>query len=566
MINRLFAVMAMLVALTVSAQRLHVTEARQTIEPMTVAMQRTDFNNEICALVKVQLPIAGTGFEGNLIGDTPFKINEYWVYLTPGTKMLHIKAPGYYPLMADFRELGLGPLAGKTVYYLVVEPEVQAGAAAPKVETNYVVMTLTPPTATVRIDGQPVDVVDGSVMSLLKLGTHSYQAEAAGYEPTSGTFQIAAAQKTSLNLALKSRKAYLDVASLPGTAIFVNGSLRGTEKVRLELSPGLYNVELKRDGFKPHAQTVELKSSEEFRLEFTEFVPVYGVLNVSYRPVGAKIALDGKPLGESPLNLSNVPVGSHKLTIEAAGYTPFNQTINISESTPVVLSGALQKQSEPVSAAQQTQLAATSPAASLSNDKVDIEFDYKPNLTITELIERPLGFIKINRGSIWDITEEQIRQMCRLAQKNLIVDVLKKNANSFDLDCQFDYREKSNKIHIADAGYFTDILNMKAFYWSSLNKIEIGLDMFYVDEKGRFIKKKGREKLLKPMLNELQSNPDYVEIDKNDALADIHLVYLKKHSSKSFYNSKLNACVMISWNDNGAWIYIWRPRKKYSWN
>ena len=100
--------MAMLVALTVSAQRLHVTEARQTIEPMTVAMQRTDFNNEICALVKVQLPIAGTGFEGNLIGDTPFKINEYWVYLTPGTKMLHIKAPGYYPLMADFRELGLG--------------------------------------------------------------------------------------------------------------------------------------------------------------------------------------------------------------------------------------------------------------------------------------------------------------------------------------------------------------------------------------------------------------------------------------------------------------------------
>lgn len=553
MINRLFAVMAMLVALTVSAQRLHVTEARQTIEPMTVAMQRTDFNNEICALVKVQLPIAGTGFEGNLIGDTPFKINEYWVYLTPGTKMLHIKAPGYYPLMADFRELGLGPLAGKTVYYLVVEPEVQAGVAAPKVETNYVVVTLTPPTATVRIDGQPVDVVDGSVMSLLKLGTHSYQAEAAGYEPTSGTFQIAAAQKTSLNLALKSRKAYLDVASLPGTAILVNGSRRGTEKVRLELSPGLYNVELKRDGFKPHAQTVELKSSEEFRLEFTEFVPVYGVLNVSYRPVGAKIALDGKPLGESPLNLSNVPVGSHKLTIEAAGYTPLNQTINISESTPVVLSGALQKQSEPVSAAQQTQLAATSPAASLSNDKVDIEFDYKPNLTITELIERPLGFLRVKRGSMWDIDEAQITEQCNNALSKGLVKTIhwsKKDEKVFYFEYADDGLQLQNEIYLRDC-------------YPMVNKDSTLYQIWYTLKLGVFSVEKNKSQIGKKcetIWRALDSNPDYVPINKKSARQS-RGGWSDDDAEKNYYNRRLNIAVAVIWDKLGATVKCWIPEK-----
>lgn len=552
--NRLCAVIFMLVALTVSAQRLRVTDARRTIEPMTVAMQRTDFNNEICALVKVQLPIAGTGFEGNLIGDTPFKINEYWVYLTPGTKMLHIKAPGYYPLMADFRELGLGPLAGKTVYYLVVEPEAQGGAAAPKVETNYVVMTLTPPTATVRIDGQPVDVVDGSVMSLLKLGTHSYQAEAAGYEPASGTFQITAAQKTNLNLALKSRKAFLDVASLPGTAIFVNGSRRGTEKVRLELSPGLYNVELKCEGFKPHMQTVELKSSEEFRLEFTDFVPVYGELNVSYRPVGAKISLDGKPLGESPLNLSNVPVGSHKLTIEAAGHIPFNQTINISESAPVELSGTLQKQNEQTPAAQTQSVGATT-AVSLSNNKVDIEFDYRPNLTITELIERPLGFLKVKRGSMWDISEAQITEQCNNALSRGLVKTVhwsKKNKEVFYFEYADDGLLLQNDIYLRDCYPMAHEEGVLYQVWYTLK-----LGVYSVEKNKSQIGKK-----CEPLWRALDSNPDYVPIDKNRARQS-RGSWSNEETEKSYYNKRLNIAVSVVWSRLGATVKCWIPDKPF---
>lgn len=113
-----------------SAQELQITDARRTIEPMTVPLQRLDYNNQICALVKVVLPMADVKFEGNVVGEPVLKTSEYMVYLTPGTKMLKILAPGYYPVMADFTELGVGPLESKTIYYLTVKAS-GTGSAQP---------------------------------------------------------------------------------------------------------------------------------------------------------------------------------------------------------------------------------------------------------------------------------------------------------------------------------------------------------------------------------------------------------------------------------------------------
>lgn len=120
--HRLFAIISLIfISLgATNAQRLTVESMQAMFEPMTVDMQRRDFNNEICALVKVQIPLAGVGFEGNVVGDSQFKINEYWVYLTHGSKFLQVKCPGYYPLKIDFRKLGLDGVQSKTIYELVL--------------------------------------------------------------------------------------------------------------------------------------------------------------------------------------------------------------------------------------------------------------------------------------------------------------------------------------------------------------------------------------------------------------------------------------------------------------
>lgn len=338
----LFLAVALLPA-ALPAQKLQITEATAAMEPMTVPMQRLDFNNQICALVKVVLPVAGVQFEGNVVGEPVFKTSEYWVYLTPGTKMLKIKAPGHYPVMADFRTLGVGPLESKTIYYVTLEAE-GSGPVKPAMETNYAVLTVQPPTATVKIDGQPQPVEDGSVIVLLKLGEHTWQAEAVGYASDSGTFRITPTDKTNVSVQLKSQKATLTVNTVADATVYINGRQQGSGNRTLELLPGIYNVELRRQGYKPYTQTVELQASQTAQVSCTEFTPVYGMLSVNYRPVGSTITLNGRQIGTTPANLNDVNIGTYTLAISAPNYITHTQPVTITETTPVTLSGSLQKQ------------------------------------------------------------------------------------------------------------------------------------------------------------------------------------------------------------------------------
>ena len=337
-------VLALLMAVvTAFAQRLTVTEVRQAMEPMTVPMQRTDANGDLCALVKVSLPQPGVQFEGNTVGDALFKTNEYWVYMTHGTKMLNVKAPGYHSLMVDFRDHGINALESKSIYYVVLDAQGQA-PAQPVVTANYVVLAVQPPTATVEIDGQQMLVEDGSVIALLKLGRHTWQAKAVGYASAGGTFEITPADKTSVNVQLRSQKATLTVSTVADAAVYVNGQQHGAGNQTLELLPGMYNIELRRQGYRPYTQTIELQASQSATVSCTEFTPVYGMLNVNYRPVGATITLNGRQVGTTPANLNNVNVGTYNLAIAAPGYTTHTQQVTITEGTPVSLSGSLQKQ------------------------------------------------------------------------------------------------------------------------------------------------------------------------------------------------------------------------------
>lgn len=67
---RIVAVVAALIcggAQWFHGQELTVVDCRSTLDTMTVDMQRRDINNEICAMARVELPIAGVTFEGNFV-------------------------------------------------------------------------------------------------------------------------------------------------------------------------------------------------------------------------------------------------------------------------------------------------------------------------------------------------------------------------------------------------------------------------------------------------------------------------------------------------------------------
>lgn len=87
----------------------------QAFEILTSDEFRKDANGIPCALVKVQLPMENVKFEGNVI-DSEYKTNEYWVFLSAGSKRLRIKCPGALPLDIDATEIEPNGLKSKTIY------------------------------------------------------------------------------------------------------------------------------------------------------------------------------------------------------------------------------------------------------------------------------------------------------------------------------------------------------------------------------------------------------------------------------------------------------------------
>ena len=81
---------------------------------------RKDINDNYCALLKVQLVASGAQFDGNVIGKVTFKNNEYWVYMSQGSKRLKIYHPDYLPLEVTFSDYGIYQLDSRCTYVLTL--------------------------------------------------------------------------------------------------------------------------------------------------------------------------------------------------------------------------------------------------------------------------------------------------------------------------------------------------------------------------------------------------------------------------------------------------------------
>ena len=153
-----------------------------TMEPMDLSASlypRVDRNGVKCALVKVQIPLEGMAFEGNVMGDVVNKAGEYWVYLTAGTKFFNIKHRSVRPLMLTFADYKLGPLQAKTTYVLRLSAPASAATATP---TQEVTFRLTPPQAILIFDDVEREVVGGTARVTLTHGNHRCSVSYPGYK------------------------------------------------------------------------------------------------------------------------------------------------------------------------------------------------------------------------------------------------------------------------------------------------------------------------------------------------------------------------------------------------
>lgn len=104
----------------IQAQKLTVQGMKATNDLSASQERRKDLNNEMCGLVKVRFAEDKATFEGNVISPVTYKDGEYRVYMTKGSKELHIMHPNYVPVEVKFNDYGIARIQSLATYTLTL--------------------------------------------------------------------------------------------------------------------------------------------------------------------------------------------------------------------------------------------------------------------------------------------------------------------------------------------------------------------------------------------------------------------------------------------------------------
>lgn len=113
--------------------------------------------------------------------------------------------------------------------------------------------------------------------------------------------------------------------------IYIDGSYRCKGVFSASLGEGLHRLELKKDRHRSFRKNFTVKSSQPYKENLPALEPITGKLNLNSTPYGAKIFIDHKPYGETPILIPEILVGKHELRLEKSGYNTLYEQINIEE-------------------------------------------------------------------------------------------------------------------------------------------------------------------------------------------------------------------------------------------
>ncbi len=102
-----------------------------------------------------------------------------------------------------------------------------------------------------------------------------------------------------------------------GAEVFVDGAPVGRTPVRVELRAGTHTVEFKRNAV-TRTQTIAVKQGLELPVAVDWSQKAVGSLQVNSTPTGAKVSVDGKLRGQTPLTLDDLLAGPHTVLIDSS--------------------------------------------------------------------------------------------------------------------------------------------------------------------------------------------------------------------------------------------------------
>jgi len=184
--------------------------------------------------------------------------------------------------------------------------------------------------ASVFLDGTeigqaPIDAVE------IESGTHVLRLQAPRYLNLEQSIQVeggGAAQRFELQLTPNSAMIFVSTDP-PGAAIAVDGRQVGETPGSVDVEAGEHTLELSLAGRKSVERRLIVAANAPQRLEGIALPELDGKLRVTSRPSGARLSLDGRYLGKTPLEIDLSPDREHELRLARPGYETATRSLDI---------------------------------------------------------------------------------------------------------------------------------------------------------------------------------------------------------------------------------------------
>jgi serine/threonine-protein kinase len=125
----------------------------------------------------------------------------------------------------------------------------------------------------------------------------------------------------------------------PGARVTVNGRAEGETPATVRgLEPGTYSVRVARAGFLAQERRVVISRGEPSATVAVTLSPetapapapaARGTIQVESRPAGARVQVNGKSIGVTPLTVADLTAGDHVVVIEIDGYRRWQDTVRV---------------------------------------------------------------------------------------------------------------------------------------------------------------------------------------------------------------------------------------------
>jgi formylglycine-generating enzyme required for sulfatase activity len=156
----------------------------------------------------------------------------------------------------------------------------------------------------------------------LEAGEHPLELRAERYFPLHKNIAVTGrTQRQELQFQLEPAWAVVALNSQPaGATVVVAGQALGQTPWRGELLQGEHEVELNLAAYSSWRNTVTVVAGEDQSLPTVTLEPAAGLLQLTSRPSGANVTVDGEFRGQTPLAVELAPERSHRIGLSKPGY------------------------------------------------------------------------------------------------------------------------------------------------------------------------------------------------------------------------------------------------------